>query len=249
MNRVLKVLVPIFVVAAMIALVQPVLADTITWSTPAQVTGASVIDVNGTLVSAGHWDGGSVSGTAYNFTAAGASGDLTVTVGSQNVTFLGATHYGTRPGTNIYIGGGPLYGSSIFSAPTGCDANFAEALQGYEYNFQGASPPITVNGLTAGHKYELQLFALDDGQPGYTHVFSDAASGGHSVSWTNGSGMGYAIGTWTAAGTTTGIYVAGTNFNILNAYVLRDVTPEPSALVLLGTGLVSLLCYAWKKRK
>ena len=34
-----------------------------------------------------------------------------------------------------------------------------------------------------------------------------------------------------------------------NAGINNIITPEPSTLVLLATGLLSLLAYAWRKRK
>ena len=35
----------------------------------------------------------------------------------------------------------------------------------------------------------------------------------------------------------------------LDATVTETVAPEPSALVLLASGLIGLLCYAWRKRR
>ncbi|MCD4728661.1 MAG: PEP-CTERM sorting domain-containing protein [Pirellulales bacterium] len=34
----------------------------------------------------------------------------------------------------------------------------------------------------------------------------------------------------------------------IDNYVLAKI-PEPGTLVLLATGLIGLLCYAWRKRK
>lgn len=39
-------------------------------------------------------------------------------------------------------------------------------------------------------------------------------------------------------------YYLGTKYNLDTSYI-----PEPSTLVMLATGLIGLLCYAWRKRK
>ena len=39
------------------------------------------------------------------------------------------------------------------------------------------------------------------------------------------------------------------NSGSFDNFTINGPVPEPSALVLLGTGLIGLLCYAWRKRK
>ena len=70
--------------------------------------------------------------------------------------------------------------------------------------------------------------------------------------WTNS----YALPTFTSACHDVGAYPGGNNWyfrGTVENVVVRNTyslpTPEPGTLALLITGLIGLLCYAWRKRK
>jgi hypothetical protein len=58
-----------------------------------------------------------------------------------------------------------------------------------------------------------------------------------------------ALGNLYMAGTTWGGSLGGPNAGGPDAFVAKFVAPEPSTLALLGVGAISLLAYAWRRRK
>ena len=102
-----------------------------------------------------------------------------------------------------------------------------------------------------GHKYAnwSTVFTLSAGNGGDT-----ATTTGATRKISDGVGVAYNFldGCTDAAGKVTlEFWVAsGSSGNqaAFNGFQL-DVVPEPSTLVLLATGLIGLLCYAWRKRK
>jgi hypothetical protein len=89
-------------------------------------------------------------------------------------------------------------------------------------------------------------------------------NGDHTIDWTNPGGATPDVKTITVGTHLTGVtgfrlemfavngfcgYANDGNANIQEFSVSGVVTPEPGTIVLLATGLIGLLCYAWKKRK
>ena len=70
-------------------------------------------------------------------------------------------------------------------------------------------------------------------------------SAGSQVSYSGTSSFGTIFGI-AVNSATNNIYVADQSGSVL---VFHDAVPEPSAVVLLSMGLISLLAYAWRKRK
>ena len=119
---------------------------------------------------------------------------------------------------------------------------------------------VTVTGLAASTAYNVKLYSYDyfNSPTSTTDTFTPTGgTTGSSQSVTFVPNVvpttedSYAVvANWTSnnsgalAFTTTGT-VFGPR---LNGFTISSI-PEPSTLVLLATGLIGLLCYAWRKRK
>jgi len=209
-----------------LAIVSPLTlsAASITWTdTGSTITDETIVSLNGTLVNAGSWTN---SGT-----------NETVTVGTENITFLAmgaggnanitSTGAGTHSDAASYGGGGSATWQAVMDS----------------FNYDGADPKVlTLNNLTAGKDYQIQLFASDARGGGIgdrTLQFSDNATqaSGNLTSVFNGFTPTSVIGTFTAGDTTQIVYAHGIaqSQNWVNGYVLRDVTvvPEPTSIFLI----------------
>lgn len=126
---------------------------------------------------------------------------------------------------------------------------------------------ITVGGLAPNTDYVMKFYAFDHIGYGRTHtvkftpttvgnvatvVFSDSAlpttadQYSATATWTsNAAGLiqFHPRDTWTD-GTNSGVG------SLINGFRISSMsTPEPGTLVLVATGLLGLLAYAWRKRK
>lgn len=190
-------------------------AALITWTTNATtITSVNNISLNGALVHAGRWGGSAVN----------------VTVGSEVINFADRP-INSNDGFAGATAAGEYFDAAVFAAPGGFDANFGTVLDGFAYD--GANPKtVTMLGLTAGKKYQLQLFVSDDRGccGGRTQEWSDNAvnnAGNETATFTHNSSS-FVIGQFTADAATQSIFGRGVaqSQNIVNAYVLRDITPE-----------------------
>ena len=140
-------------------------------------------------------------------------------------------------------------GSKVLSGPDGTAEG--RMLQGAFDN--GGNSTITLNGLTVGQQYLIQIWANDFRS--FPNVRNETVTG--SGSDTNvqtlhyldngGSGLGqgdWVSGTFTADGTGSQTFTFTTtgadSQTMLNAFQLRSI-PEPSAALLGGLGLLGLL--------
>jgi hypothetical protein len=143
----------------------------------------------------------------------------------------------------------PAFNQGIFtsSSPGSTDANWNSIIDTAVWNFgTPLSVPNFLSGLTIGRTYQLQLFISDLRTCCSARTeFVDDGVGNNSPTIVQGSDTSIV-----------GVFVAGTttqtvDFNgatpILNAYVVRDITPsqggvpEPSTiLMMLGAGAVAL---------
>lgn len=192
-------------------------AATIAWGAPTTVTADTDVNLNGTLISATTWGAG--NGNVVNgVTFAGNNDNAIMAVTKNNIT--------------NQAGGFDPTGTTV-------SAGFETILDSFA--FDGPNPKVlTLNGLTVGNVYEIQLFVSDDRGccSARTQLWSDnptAGAGNESATFAHIDST-YTIGTFTATAATELIYGRGVgqNQNGLNAAVLRDVTviPEPSATVL-----------------
>ena len=206
-----------------LATAAPVSAADISWSTGPTFNGPNGhlgILTNGSLVE------------AINLTGSpGAS--LTVDPGGLNITFSTVNS--------------PFYPNSWSIAGNGgnTDAAWGTILNTFEW-ISGSNPTISnfLSGLTLGHQYQLQLFAARSDCCGTrTASFSDGA--GHTSDEVRDDSYTSIVGTFTAdAFTQTLQLIDSTSNPILNAYVLRDVSPVPEpetyAMLLAGLGVLGL---------
>lgn len=195
-------------------------AAPVTWTAPAETIDQNAISLAGTQFHAGTW--GNNAG----------SGPFSVPVGSESIYFDNMIAAGAI-GTNRAVAtGGEYYDASVWVPTSGTpDANFQNVMDGT--NPDGENPKrLIIGGLVVGKTYQVQLFISDDRSccSGRTMEWSDNATdgaGNESATFTVGSSPNI-LGTFTADGPTQTFYgrgVSGTQ-NYLNAYVLRDLSPD-----------------------
>lgn len=184
--------------------------SSIAWtSIPTSITDENIIDLSGTILHAASW-----GSTPQSVLVGGTETIDFVPADNSNAT---VTQNGSTSQTEGYI------------PPGAIDAAFHAVLDSFAYD--GGNPKVlTLNGLTTGRTYQVQLFASDDRSccSSRTQKWSDSDSdggGNESGSFNHGHSTS-TIGIFTADGPTKLIYGhgVGQSQSILNAYVLRDIT-------------------------
>ena len=239
MNRVLKVLLAMFAVAAIFVMAQPVLADTIPitndssdWTTTNHYLVISYASGGPTLggnLWRNYWDpSGNVRqvpwmdiGTNWE-----ASIPANQTITSATLTFSEANFASGSSNFSIFAVPGADKGVAAIQA-VGTLPQYYAATARYglvtaaQVNAVG-SVTFDITALMAGWK---------DGtlktNPGQMMIVGDSTA----FAWCD----------WNASSGETD--VGGPTITV------TTTTPEPNMLVLLGTGLIGLLAYAWRKRK
>ncbi|MEX1116949.1 MAG: hypothetical protein WEB53_17005 [Akkermansiaceae bacterium] len=196
------------------ALASPALAAPVTWGAPREISADTDVSTRGSLVK-----------------AACVAGNLYPTV--NGVTF-------TPFGQDTLVGANASASPSIGVLPTGggISSAYSKLLSGNQYNTATASTiTLTINGLTSGHHYELQVWAND----------SDATSAGtqtvkttggldpralltmNTAGTTGGKGQ-FALGTFTADATSQTITFQGSTNGMIQAYQVRRITDPLAAI-------------------
>lgn len=225
-------------------------AATIVWSSPKTLIGDTDVSNNGTLV------------RAYNF-AASSSGTTTVngvaftnlvstSIPSQQVsgahTFsLAGESQSINTQTNFMSSSNPVAGlSTSYKALLSGAVTAAGAVNSTEPNPRNAYR-LTLDGLTAGHTYELQIW-INDSRSQASSTYTGNLDGSTLVDYnsTNADGgLGqYVIGSFTADSSSQffDFRVNGVNVAQLNAYQLRaTAVPEPAVSLLSGLGFVAMI--------
>ncbi len=142
---------------------------------------------------------------------------------------------------NLFDSG--YFTNDTFGVSTG-DANldllYLQASYSYDYN------SVTLEDLTIGNEYELQIF-YGDNRPGLNLMMNvgDGSTIQATSSGTIENGA-WIIGTFTADATTQNFHSSFGNFNntsYLSGYQLREIlsVPEPSSTALIGLGGLALI--------
>lgn len=204
-------------------------AALINWTTgPTTITSVNDISLNGTLVHAGRWGGASQN----------------VTRGVEVINFADRP-INSNDGSAGMTAAGEFVGGDAFSAPGGFDANFNAVLDGFA--FDGNNPnTVTLLGLIVGRQYQAQFFVSDDRAccSSRTQEWSDNIinNTGNETATFSHSSSSFVIGQFTADAATQLFFARGVaqSQNVVNAYVLRDITPtaavvpEPATMSLLA---------------
>jgi autotransporter-associated beta strand protein len=181
-------------------------AAPITWGPAKPITADTDVSTNGTLVKAVCKAGGNPVVNGVTFTPA-YSGD---SLSGQNSSGAAA---GPLP-----VGGG-------------ISAAYSQMLAGNDYNTgSGTTLTLTLNGLTVGHHYEVQVWANDSDASSLGK--QTVKSGGSLDSWVilnmnptgaSGGKGEFALGTFTADATTQKITITGSGSPVLQAYQVRRI--------------------------
>jgi len=208
---------------------------------PTTVTSTTDIDLTGTLVHAGNWG----------------SGSQTVVLPTETIVFADRPINIGDPFASATATGEYSHGS-VYNGDTGNGA-FNSVLDGFAYD--GANPKVVtlLGGLTPGRDYQIQLFTSDDRGccGGRTQKWSDNATSGagnETAVFSHNASVSV-IGQFTATLPTQDIFGhgVGQGQNIVNAYVLRDITvsviPEPITMLAVGLGVAGLGGYVRRRRR
>ena len=159
--------------------------------------------------------------------------DLSGTTATANgVTFTGANST-TALGSDVTLSGVYAnysgYGSS--SAPySGLSSSYQTVVAGGDYANGATAVTVTLNNLTIGRAYAVQLWVNDSRSYGNGRSLTVSSSDGRTLALNYNStgsdgGVGqYAIGTFTASGTTETFTLVGNNSTQINALQLRDIS-------------------------
>lgn len=254
-------LVCVLAIGAIFAVSQVQAETIINWGTPTNISGDSdVVTANSSFeraynfVDTPHSTSTTVNGvlfSAFNVAvrpSGSYSPDYDITWGNTNLKVVTADNTARFEGTtnlNAYAVSTPFGGLS---------SEYQTLLKSNVAMYPGgASPVLTLGGLTDGQQYLFQVWVNDSRHyANATKLVTGASTVTLDTNTTDATGgVGqYVTGTFTASGNSQSITLDKNVAIYLCGFQLRTITiPEPSTVMLLATGLVGLLAYGWRKRK
>ena len=166
----------------------------------------------------------SLPGTFLEAESFAAPGNVTVTVGTNAYLFDSTS-------ASAILNGSFGAKTGVYTGPTTADANLDAVLNVDAEISSGAS--ITLNNLTIGQLYSVQLIALND-TAGVTRVinFSDVNDAADvSPSFAVGDNV-YVMGTFTATNVTQDISINMVANGYISAVIVRATKPTPTLSIL-----------------
>jgi hypothetical protein len=241
--------------ACVAALPQVASAEIITWGTAQAVSGTSDVQTQGTLFAGFNVGAAGVSGTTVNtvpFTAFPFPTNYTTrTSGTISSVFFQETAIFSR----LVSSNAGTSGSAPYS---GLPSDYKTLLSSYGYSDSALTLQVSIGGLAIGQNYLIQVWSSVSNQtfPFGTTRFSGQGDSGHFVdlsanTTSQAGGVGqYAVGTFTAAGSTLVVEMNGQSgaLPVINALQIRAV-PEPSTYVLAGVGAAALALARCRNRR
>ncbi len=203
--------------------------NTMVWSAPATISGAADVATNGTSLCAYNSSGSSATLNGVTFTGVNSS-----TAWGSGVT-LAAMDSAT---TSAFSGGTSAPWNNLPSA-------YKTILQGGAYN-SGANVTVTLNNLTNGHQYAVQVW-VNDSRAGSTtnrtEIFPGVSSSTVTLAFNStyaAGGVGqFALGTFTANATNQSFTLDGSAASQLNAIQVRDITVFPPTITQQPTNQIA----------
>ena len=203
-------------------------AASITWGAPMTISGDTDVTNSGAALYA--YAGGAVTVNGISFAATG------------NGTTWGNVSFTSFGGFNAVFGASA---SPFGSLSTAYQSVLSTAAWG-----SGTAGTVTLNGLTSGHAYTVQIW-VDDSRGTYQYRYeSVSSSGGNTVTLyfaPNSNSAGavgqYVVGTFTAAGTSQTFTVNGNSVVQINAINVRDNGPGVVTPLVLTPTRVNLAKY------
>ena len=204
------------------------MAGGITWGSPTLISGNTDVTNSGGALYA--YAGGAATVNGVNFTAV------------SNGNTWGNVSFTSFSGFNAVFG---ATASPFNSLSTAYQTVLTTAAWG-----SGTSGTVTLNGLTSGHAYTVQIW-VDDSRGSYQYRYeSVTSSGGNTVTLyfaPNSNSAGavgqYVVGTFTAASTSQMFSVNGNSVVQINAINVRDNGPGVFTPLVITPTRVNLAKY------
>ena len=200
----------------------------ITWGMPTTISSEVDVSTNGLLLYAYNNSGSNATVNGVSFTG----------VNNANNWGVGVTLSGFNGSLTSIFGGGSA------TPWTHLDSSYKTILQGGAFNWMRGAGTVTLNNLTVGRQYQVQVW-VNDSREGGSANRAEALSGDNIVTMAFNStqtqgGLGqYTVGSFFAVAATQSFNVnGGTGPPQINALQIRDITGAFATSLPVTNGLV-----------